>query len=164
MAKKPIASKKKSAKPRVGVGCDHDAPHWTRGTQPEELAYQLDEQLAEEIGHLFDLSDNLFILTGNGNVFGNDGLPALRLIANCLCRACDWDDDAPPVPGEESDIVRLGSIRATLERLAKKRNPSWIVGYHIGGTTECGIAWSRGLSLTTASARLISFIQCDILL
>lgn len=94
------------------------------------------EQLADEIVNLFGSRDDILLLIGDGSVYGREGVTGLRLVANCLYQTLEVDDDATSVPGKGAGHERLTKIQATLERLARKRKPSWVFCYHLGGISQ----------------------------
>ena len=152
MAKKSNQGKEKSVMPSVGEAGRE------RAVRHQEHA----ERLAEEILILFSKPfDDAVLLMAGGTILGNDALPGLRVVANCMCQQNDWGTGALPLPRRASDIARLAEIRATLERLAARRDPWWVLCYHLGETDEWGMAWSRGLSVGVATDRLIACIRHD---
>lgn len=120
--------------------------------------------MADALIDLFDDEDQFVLLTGDGSVYGGEGIPGLRLIANALfeaeCEPSQGKDSrfhsselAPAQPGS----ARLDKIKKQIAKHAKS-GIEFVLAYQIHGTTSWQLAWSADLEQHEAIERMLTFV------
>jgi len=110
---------------------------------------------------IFDtLGDPEILLLSENEVYGMDSFSGLRLLGNCLCQAHGIVDESPPAaPADKTLLDRLGEAKLALAKLFARCGLSFVLCYHVPGTSEWNLAYSDDLGLDGAREELIHFVH-----
>jgi hypothetical protein len=114
------------------------------------------EQVAEQIMDLLESDDETILIMEGYFVRGPAGPNALCLMGNCLARAFDLKPIRVPI--KRCSGTRVAKFKSALNRFARKRDPWWVLCYHLDGTDDWGMAWSAGLSREDAAEQFIRLL------
>ncbi len=122
------------------------------------------EEVAERIEHMFEPGEEYLLLVDQVIVHGEDGFRGLRLIANSLYQSVREDQENRTGTNsaslhDASVCRRLTAIQDELRQLTEDTPLPFVLCYHIPGSPEWNLAWSRCLSWEQATTQLLDLAR-----
>ena len=127
-----------------------------------------EEELGDSFRELFVWDDRYVLLYGR-SLSGDDGFPAMQLIANCL-RAVSEDNvdetlgiSPSSVPGGIGPMhERLAQVEAHIRHVRNTEDAEFVLAFHIAGTETWKLGWSHNMDSSEAIQAMQTCVRCNL--
>lgn len=129
-----------------------------------------EDALLEDFRGLFLGVDRYTSVVG-GSADGDEGFRGLQLIANCLCAVGELSavEDTWIAPRTDASLTgpaytRQLQIETRIHELRSETSEEFVLAFHVDGTDDWKLAWSRDFTQNDAVEKLTDFVRQHLIL